>query len=256
MKAALILLAVGVACVSATPFSSLAALGLRPQAPEKIVGGSQATRGEFPWIISLQVGSHICGGTIVNANTIVTAAHCSEYAASRYSVVAGEHNQNTNEGSEQEVGVRTIIQHPNYNANTFQNDIAIMKLSSPLEMNEFVQPANIPTASFDPAQNLVVAGWGTTSSGGNLATTLMKVTVPLVPRAECEDAYGSDIRDGMLCAGTGGKDSCQGDSGGPLHSGDTLVGVVSWGIGCAEPGYPGVYTDVPYFSDFISQNSL
>jgi len=219
------------------------------------VGGSQATRGEFPWIVSLRVGSHICGGTIVNANWIVTAAHCSDYAASRYTVVAGEHNQNSNEGSEQSRTVSQVLRHPNYNANTFANDIALMRLSTPLNFDTYVQPANIPSASFSPAANLVVAGWGTTSSGGSLSSILLKVTVPLVSTAVCQQAYGSDIRAGMLCAGTGGRDSCQGDSGGPLHSGNTLVGVVSWGYGCAVAGYPGVYTSVPYFSSWINQNT-
>ncbi len=170
-------------------------------------------------------------------------------------MVAGEHNLNSNEGTEQSRSVSQVIRHPNYNANTMANDVAVMRVSSPFTLNSNVAAATLPSASFNPASNLVVAGWGTLSSGGNLPTILMKVTVPLVSAATCRNAYGSQITSGMLCAGTAGKDSCQGDSGGPLMSGNTLVGIVSWGYGCAAAGYPGVYTNVPTYSSWIQQQT-
>jgi len=247
MKAALILLAVvGVAFASPAP---------RQQPPERIVGGTQATRGEFPWIVSIKVGSHICGGSIINTNWIVTAAHCATYAANRYSIVAGEHNFNTNHGSEQTRSVSRIISHPNYNANTYANDIALMQLSSPFTTDTWTRAANLPASGAGVSGNLVVAGWGTTSSGGSLSSILLKVTVPFVTTAVCQQGYGNQIVAGMICAGTGGRDSCQGDSGGPLHQGTTLVGIVSWGYGCAVAGYPGVYASVPYYRTWISQNT-
>jgi len=247
MKVVLILLAVAVAA-----FASPAP---RQQPPERIVGGAPATRGEFPWMVSIQVGSHICGGAIINANWIVTAAHCAEYAANRYTIVAGEHNQNVNEGSEQSRSVAQIIRHPNYNANTYANDIAVMRLSSAFTLGTYVRAATLPSSGAGVSGNLVVCGWGTTSQGGSLSAILLKVTVPFVNTATCQQAYGNQIVAGMICAGTGGKDSCQGDSGGPLHSGNTLVGIVSWGYGCAVAGYPGVYASVPYYRSWIQQHT-
>jgi secreted trypsin-like serine protease len=104
----------------------------------------------------------------------------------------------------------------------------------------------------------IVSGWGTTSSGGSLADTLQKVTVPVVTDEVCRGAYGqSDIADSMICAGldAGGKDSCQGDSGGPFMCGNQLSGIVSWGYGCAVAGYPGVYTQTSYFVDWIMEHA-
>jgi len=248
MKAAiLILLAIG--AVSALP-------RYHKSVPERIVGGSQATKGEFPHIVQIKrSNSQYCGGSIVNANWIVTAAHCAVASVAGYTLVGGEHNLNSNEGTEQSRSVSQIIRHPNYNANTMANDIALMRVSSPFTLNSNVAAATIAGSSFNPASQLTVAGWGTLSSGGSLPTVLMKVTVPLVSTATCRNAYGSQIVTGMLCAGTTGKDSCQGDSGGPLMSGNTLAGIVSWGYGCAAAGYPGVYTEVSTFSSWISSNT-
>ncbi|ODM98260.1 Trypsin-1 [Orchesella cincta] len=244
MKSAiLVLLALG--AVSALPrFKSV---------PDRIVGGSQASKGEFPHIIQIKRnGGQYCGGSLVNANYIVTAAHCATASVAGYTLVAGEHNLNSNEGTEQSRSVSSIVRHPQYNANTQANDVAVMRVSSPFTLNTNVRAVTLPSSSFNPASQLTVAGWGTLTSGGNLPTILMKVTVPLVSTATCRNAYGSQIVAGMLCAGTAGKDSCQGDSGGPLMSGSTLAGIVSWGYGCAAAGYPGVYADVAYYSSWIN----
>merc|ERR1712189_154770 len=122
-------------------------------------------------------------------------------------------------------------------------------LESVLETTTFMR-ITIP----GPLRTTSVSGWGTTSEGGSLGKTLMKVTVPVVSDDDCRDAYGvSEIADSMICAGLeqGGKDSCQGDSGGPFMCGSQLSGVVSWGYGCAEPGYPGVYTQTSYFISWL-----
>jgi trypsin len=248
MKTAiLVLLAIGAATALPRYHKSI---------PERIVGGSQATKGEFPHIIQIKrSGGQYCGASLVNANYIVTAAHCAVASVSGYTLVAGEHNLNSNEGTEQSRSVSQIVVHPNYNANTMANDIAVMRVSSPFTLNTYVKAVTIPSASFTPASQLTVAGWGTLSSGGSLPTVLMKVTVPLVSETTCRNAYGSDIISSMVCAGTAGKDSCQGDSGGPLMSGSTLSGIVSWGYGCAAAGYPGVYTRVSSFSSWINQQT-
>merc|ERR1711976_441827 len=101
-----------------------------------------------------------------------------------------------------------------------------------------------------------VSGWGTLSSGGRSPDTLYAVDVPIVSDSSCRSSYGqSDIADSMICAGEEGKDSCQGDSGGPLVCGISQCGIVSWGYGCAVDGYPGVYTQLSYFLDFVSEHS-
>merc|ERR1711982_138971 len=115
---------------------------------------------------------------------------------------------------------------------------------------------NIPSdgQEYPDGHICTVSGWGTTSEGGSLARTLMKVDVPVVGDDDCRDAYGqNDIADSMICAGldAGGKDSCQGDSGGPFMCGFGLDGIVSWGYGCAQPGFPGVYTQTSYLVSWI-----
>ena len=168
----------------------------------------------------------------------MTAAHCSVASISGYTVVAGEHRLDQNEGSEQTKTVAQIVRHPNYNSNTLANDIAVWRMNSAFTFGTYARAATLASAGSTPSGNVVAAGWGTLSSGGSLPNVLMKVTVPMVSDASCKSSYGSgSILAGMICAGTGGRDSCQGDSGGPLVSGSTLVGVVSWGNGCALAGY-------------------
>ena len=179
-----------------------------------------------------------------------------------FQIVAGEHNQDVDEGNEQEIVLSKIIQHEDYNGFTVSNDVSVLKLSKPLTFNKYVQAIPLPEPGHAASGECIVSGWGTTSEGGSTPDVLMHVKVPIVSDAECRDAYGqSEIEDSMLCAGVpeGGKDSCQGDSGGPLACEDTgsryLAGVVSWGYGCARPNYPGVYTEVSYFVDWILKNS-
>jgi len=130
-----------------------------------------------------------------------------------------------------------------------------MKVEPPFVFNQYVQPARIPDISFLPTERSVVAGWGALTEGGSSPVVLYKVDVPHVSDASCRGSYGQNaIADSMICAGEGGKDSCQGDSGGPMmceRGGvNYLCGIVSWGLGCAREGYPGVYTEVSYFDEW------
>ena len=160
------------------------------------------------------------------------------------------------EGTEQVQKVVKIIQHEDYNSFTISNDIALLKLQFPLAMDNYVQPIVLPAQEQDTTGDCVVSGWGTTAEGGSSPSYLMKVTVPVVSDAKCRDAY--DIDDSNICAGydEGGKDACQGDSGGPLYCSGYQAGIVSWGYGCGRPEYPGVYTEVSYFVDWINSNAL
>merc|ERR1712158_314990 len=140
--------------------------------------------------------------------------------------------------------------------------ISAMTLVSFLEdtpTNSVAKPVSLPSSAISVPEgaSFVVSGWGTTSEGGSLPSTLRQVTVPYVNDDACSDAYGSGniVGDVMICAGEGGKDSCQGDSGGPMTYMGTHVGIVSWGYGCARPAYPGVYAQTDAFLDFISSNT-
>jgi trypsin len=227
---------------------------------QQIVGGETASAGDFPFIVSLQrSGSHFCGGSLVNANTVITAAHCSTgVSASSVQVRAGSLNRNSGGTL---VGVSRIIVNPSFSSSTLSNDVAIWKLSTSIPAGNGISYVTLAAAGSDPAagSSAQTAGWGTTSSGGStLPTALRKVTVPIISRATCQSNYGaSSVTTTMVCAGlaAGGKDSCQGDSGGPLvNAARQLIGIVSWGIGCAAAQYPGVYTRVGNYVAWINAN--
>ncbi|OGR45052.1 MAG: trypsin [Elusimicrobia bacterium GWA2_61_42] len=213
----------------------------------KIVGGVEATKGEFPFIVSLQssYGSHFCGGSLIKKNWVLTAAHCVEGGYLK-SVIIGLHTQGVTAGTEK-FTVLQIVKHPNWDTNTMYNDYALVKLSGDSKF----APIALNNKELSGKVDFVTTGWGTTSEGSqSISKTLMKVGVPMVSQETCAAAYPDSINDSMICAGypNGGKDSCQGDSGGPLVTGNganmTLAGVVSWGEGCARPNKYGVYSKV------------
>uniref|UniRef100_A0A3P9J2H9 Peptidase S1 domain-containing protein n=1 Tax=Oryzias latipes TaxID=8090 RepID=A0A3P9J2H9_ORYLA len=159
--------------------------------------------------------------------------------------------------------VTTVIVHPNYNSNTKDNDIALLQLSSPVTFNNYITPVCLPStnSTFYSGVNTWVTGWGNIGTGVSLPApqTLQEVQVPIVGNRQCKCNYGAgSITDNMVCAGLleGGKDSCQGDSGGPLVIKQNNLwiqgGVVSFGQGCAEPNYPGVYTRVSQYQTWIN----
>merc|ERR1719391_1849508 len=192
----------------------------------RIVGGEDAYYGEFPHQITLLRGgvdgSLMCGGSLVSANWVVTAAHCCDgQSASRLGVAVGSHNLYSDDADQENIAVKRIVMHEDYSSWTVENDICLLELEHSATMGSHVGTISLPSQYEE------------------------KDDVPVVSDANCRDSYGqSDIADSMICAGfdRGGKDSCQGDSGGPFMCGSQLSGVVSWGYGCAEAGYPGVYT--------------
>ncbi|XP_076057352.1 trypsin-1-like [Oratosquilla oratoria] len=232
----------------------------------KIVGGTEAKTGEFPYQISFQfviwgTGYHFCGGSIYDENFVITAGHCvydeDYYNPQSFQIVAGEHNFEEDDGTEQVVEVVQLILHEDFDPESLVNDIALLRLGRPLRMNDFVSGIDLETSSVEG--DCVVSGWGDLhEAGGPSPSILMKVIVPIVSDDQCRGSYGRDrILDSMICAGGDGeRDSCLGDSGGPLACHGRLAGVVSWGRGCARPGYPGVYTEVSYFADWIRSHAV
>lgn len=226
----------------------------------RIVGGSPATIEQFPWTVSMQYhGKHRCGGAIIAPTVILTAAHCTNelllgrIPASQLSVRAGSTSSVYGGQIAQVVDFR---QHPQYNNDNFHNDLCLMWLNAVLDTKQPVMDVVPMPAVRQPVQTgayAYVAGWGLEKEMGKSSPDLRAVSVPIVDPKQCGAWFKGRIVDGMLCAGyeKGGKDSCQDDSGGPLTVDGVLVGIVSWGIGCARPKQPGVYARVAYFRDWI-----
>jgi len=231
----------------------------------RIVGGQMTDRNEWPWQAALMYGNQqFCGGSLINDRYILTAAHCIvDLSTNGLTVRLAEHDLSAN--GETSLVTRTvsqIIEHPNYDAGTERNDIALLKLSSPVTMSATVLPVCMPPPKpLYTGQNAWVTGWGTTSSGGSSSSTLREVQIKVLSNSACRSRYSSSaITNSMVCASAQGKDSCQGDSGGPLVIKDgggnyDQIGVVSWGYGCANSQYPGVYTRVNKYLDWIRDNT-
>uniref|UniRef100_A0A8B9JL18 Peptidase S1 domain-containing protein n=1 Tax=Astyanax mexicanus TaxID=7994 RepID=A0A8B9JL18_ASTMX len=234
------------------------------QAPlnTKIVGGNTAVRGSWPWQVSIQsLGSHFCGGSLINNNWILSAAHCFQSTPAGLSVFLGKQSLQTSELNSLTITVAQIINHPSYVSSTHDNDIALLQLSSSVTFSDYIQPVCLAAAGSTLGSGTLVwvTGWGDISSDGKYPQNLQEVELPIVSNTACTSAYGSgSITSNMMCAGLsqGGKDSCQGDSGGPLvikqSTGWTQAGIVSFGYGCALPKIPGVYARVSEYQNWIN----
>uniref|UniRef100_A0A9L0KFI6 trypsin n=1 Tax=Equus asinus TaxID=9793 RepID=A0A9L0KFI6_EQUAS len=227
---------------------------------DKIVGGYTCQANSVPYQVSLNVGYHICGGSLISNQWVVSAAHCYQQvvilSSSRFQVRLGEHNIAVTEGNEQFINSAKVIRHPSYNSRTYDNDILLIKLSSPASINSKVSAISLP-ASFPAAgTQCLISGWGNTlSSGSNYPNLLQCLNAPILSDSSCRSSYPNQITSNMFCAGflEGGKDSCQGDSGGPVACSGVLQGIVSWGYGCAQRNKPGVYTKVYNYVNWIRQ---
>ncbi|CAF4006284.1 unnamed protein product [Adineta steineri] len=223
---------------------------------QRIVGGVEAVPHSWPWTVSLQSRDHFCGGTLIDNRHVVTAAHC--ISSTSFRVVAGLHQRtNINAPPAQILGVSRVFVHEQYSTRTEANDIALIRLSQPVQFNAYVSPICLPGPDPQESAPVTVAGWGTLSSGGNIATSLRQVTINVM-NAQAQRAYGSSFNvQRQIGAGypINGKDSCQGDSGGPLmykvNNQWYLTGVVSFGEGCASASHPGVYTRTSAYLSWI-----
>ncbi|XP_021493588.1 transmembrane protease serine 4 isoform X2 [Meriones unguiculatus] len=226
----------------------------------RVVGGVEASVDSWPWQVSIQYDKqHVCGGSILDAHWILTAAHCfRKYLdVSNWKVRAGS-DKLSNFPS---LPVAKIFVTEHNALDPKKKDIALVKLQAPLTFTDTVKPICLPFSDevLVPDTPLWVIGWGfTEQDGGKMSDTLLQASVQVIDSLRCnaEDAYQGEVTAEMLCAGTplGGVDTCQGDSGGPLmyHSDQwQVVGIVSWGHGCGSPSTPGVYTKVTAYLDWI-----
>ncbi|XP_029385524.1 uncharacterized protein LOC115061354 [Echeneis naucrates] len=247
--------------------------GTRPRKRTKIVGGSDAGVGSWPWQVSLQMDryGHVCGATLVSNRWLISAAHCFQDSdAIKYSdarawrAYMGMRVMTMGNSGAATRPIRRILLHPQYDQFTSDYDIALLELSAPVFFNDLVQPVCVPASShtFTAGTSCYVTGWGVLMEDGELASRLQEASVKIISRNTCNKLYDDAVTPRMLCAGSlqGGVDACQGDSGGPLVCLERgrrwfLAGIVSWGEGCARQNRPGVYTQVVKFTDWIHQQT-
>merc|ERR1719374_384081 len=224
-----------------------------------IIGGQPAGHGEFPYQISLRLmrgsrGQHICGGTLISSTWVLCAAHCFQSRSpSSYRVRVGEWHLNSPDGSEQDIPIKAIHVHSQFNSpQQFQHDIALLQLARPAS-GAYVGTASLPAKGADyRGQTCTLSGWGLVRRHPEqLADQLQKVTGQIWTRANAQAEWGRDKPPGTVVFGQPGRwSACMGDSGGPRACGGTIVGVVSFGPGECD-GKPGVFTEVSQFIDWI-----
>ncbi|XP_029704118.1 enteropeptidase [Takifugu rubripes] len=232
----------------------------------KIVGGANAAKGVWPWIVSLHWRNrHACGASLIGRDWLLTAAHCvygKNVHLGSWLAIFGLHTQSgINSAEVQTRRVDRIVINSQYNKQTKQADVAMMHLEQPVNFTQFIQPVCLPPdgQNFTAGRKCFIAGWGR-DTDGSLPDVLQQAEVPLVHQQQCQELLPEyNITSSMLCAGypEGGVDTCQGDSGGPLMCLDdghwSAIGVVSFGTGCGLPQKPGVYALVSSFTSWIAQ---
>lgn len=233
-------------------------------AAEAVVGGTAAVDGQHPWTVSVQRdGRHVCGGAIYNGHSVLTSARCVQGGGPGvFRVRYGSLGHSSGGAS---TGVAKVVAHPQFDAATLDNDIAVLQTANVMAYGTNVRSVCLPAAGSEPATGelATLTGWGATDDSGAMAAKLMAVDVPIVDRAKLGAQYGAgEITDNMIGAGVdeGGKGGAKGDEGGPLvvrsaKGVATLVGLYSWSKGAALPGHASVFTRVdPYVDGFLKEN--
>jgi secreted trypsin-like serine protease len=265
------------------------AAGEDGQYQASVVGGNPVPDGKYPFMVSLQANTsgappskeHFCGATLIDADSVLTAAHCADYIGAAtipgisvsyrdVRIVVGLTRLDSSQGEVRNIQSLTDVSiHPRYNRVTSAFDAAVIELNRPVKDIAPIKLARV--ASKDrlerPGSSARVAGWGTTKpvgpseqNRGDVSNRLRYATPPIVSDAICDRAYNGDIQKSVqVCAGKRGEDTCQGDSGGPMwataRAGRRQIGITSFGVGCGTSRYPGVYAEVnaPGIRSFITQ---
>ncbi|XP_026994837.2 chymotrypsinogen B-like isoform X2 [Tachysurus fulvidraco] len=246
---------------------SLSQLRVCGQAPlnNKIVGGQNAALGSWPWQVIVQSANTLCGGSLINQNWVLTAAHCLKVNGIAFTARQITVSRRLENGIVMKtINAIKLIIHKGYNDETLVNDIALVQLSSSVQFNDYFRPVSLAASnsSFPSGTNVWATGWGRISNNNlQLAQKLQEVKLQIVSNSDCAQKYSPFIiTDGMMCAisPVGGQDICQGDSGGPLmvnFNGSWIQGgIVSFtsGRGCASPSIPSGYTRVSQYEDWIN----
>ncbi|NWI23030.1 FA10 factor, partial [Sula dactylatra] len=231
----------------------------------RIAGGTLCHRGHCPWQVLIRNSKDIgfCGGSLISSRWVLTAAHCLDLVRPHH-VTVGDFDKYQREFKEQKIDVERSWTHPHYDSNDYNSDIALLYLSSDVIFNEYVSPICLPSPSLanllsEEGRIGMVSGWGATHERGSTLRFLMKVRLPIVNMETCQRSIDRLVTDNMFCAGhsTEAADACKGDSGGPFtvsyHNTWFLLGIVSWGEGCAERGKYGVYTRVSNYIPWIKE---
>ncbi|XP_069796078.1 suppressor of tumorigenicity 14 protein homolog isoform X2 [Narcine bancroftii] len=240
--------------------------GTQPYKQNRIVGGMSADVGEWPWQISLhfKVMGHTCGASVISAEWLVSASHCfldGYNDASSWLAYGGFNFQG--EPTAQVRKISLIVRHPRYNEDTFDYDVALLRLEQPFDLRPKLQPICLPDTShtFPSGKSCWVTGWGAMYEGGSASVSLQKAEVKIINQTVCRDVTQGELTSRMLCSGylAGAIDACQGDSGGPLSCQEKgkwfLAGIVSWGEGCARKNKPGVYSRVTKLREWIREQT-
>jgi len=231
----------------------------------QIVNGEDAPECAWKWQVGLRRGASglpFCGGTLINEDWVLTAAHCGNFPD--YNIVAGDWKPRQTSGREQTRAAVQLIRHPKYqDGNAYSHDFALVRVNSSFVFNDCVGAACLPeTADIEEGSSCTITGWGTLRSGGNQPETMQQGEVNIIENSRCGSYSSSQLDDSMLCAqgrnSNGGiVDACQGDSGGPLvcetNGAWTLYGATSWGRGCAGANFPGLWARVNYVMDWVDQ---
>ncbi|XP_067158107.1 coagulation factor IX-like isoform X2 [Apteryx mantelli] len=231
----------------------------------RITGGTACRRGHCPWQVLIRNSRDIgfCGGSLISSRWVVTAAHCLDLVRPHH-VTVGDFDKYVREMKEQKINVERSWTHPHYDSNNYNSDIALLYLSSEVVFNEYAIPICLPSpnlATLLTAEGSVgmVSGWGATHHRGATLRFLREVRLPIVSMDTCQRSTEKLVTDNMFCAGyeAEAEDACKGDSGGPFavsyHNTWFLLGIVSWGEGCAEKGKYGVYTRVSNYIPWIKE---